>query len=73
MRPKPECLLNYQYSNAMEVEFSEDLIPTIGKEGSNLQVQAKFVQESAIEDGYLKRGYGNAYDFDQKDSLEGFF
>jgi hypothetical protein len=57
----------------MNVEFSEDLIPILEKEGRNLRVQATFVPEKVILDGYLNRGYGNAYDFDQKEPLEGVF
>ncbi len=57
----------------MEVEFSEDLKPTLEKEGSDLQVQAKFVSEQELLAGYLNRPFGNAYDFSQKDQLEGIF
>ena len=57
----------------MNVEFSEDLIPILEKEGRKLQVQATFVPEKVILDGYLNRGYGNAYDFDQQEPLEGVF
>lgn len=54
----------------MHVEFSEALQPALEKESTRLVIQAKYVPENVILDGYLKRGYGNAYDFDQKDHLE---
>ncbi|TAQ88820.1 hypothetical protein B7494_g2845 [Chlorociboria aeruginascens] len=61
------------YRNAMEVEFSEDLRPILENEGSDLQIQAKYVTEKMIVDSYLNRGYGNAYNFDQQEPLEGIF
>lgn len=59
--------------NAMQVEFAKDLMPTLRDEGSDLQIQAKFMSEREVLDAYLKRGFGNAYDFDQGDKIEGVF
>ncbi|KAG9230252.1 hypothetical protein BJ875DRAFT_162296 [Amylocarpus encephaloides] len=61
------------YRNTMEVDFSEKLKPILQKAGSSLQIQAKFVPERQVIDGYLSHGYGNAYDFDQRDRVEGVF
>lgn len=58
----------------MQVEISSDLQPVIERDGGDLQVQAEFIPEQEVLDRYLKRGYGNAYDFDQVDHLpEGIF
>ena len=57
----------------MQVEFAEELTPVLEVEGNELQVQAKFVSQKAILDAYLNRGYGNAYNFDQEEQLEGVF
>ncbi|KEQ68392.1 hypothetical protein M436DRAFT_58482 [Aureobasidium namibiae CBS 147.97] len=60
------------YRNAMTVEFSEDLTPLLDHEGADLQIQRTLVSEQTILDGYLSRGYGNSYDFNQKSRLEDF-
>jgi ectoine hydroxylase-related dioxygenase (phytanoyl-CoA dioxygenase family) len=59
-------------SNAMTIEFSEDLEPILDREEADLQIQRTLVPEQTILDGYLNRGYGNSYNFDQKSRLEGF-
>jgi hypothetical protein len=56
----------------MTVEFSEELAPILDREGANLQIQRTLVPEQTILDGYLRRGYGNSYDFDQESRLESF-
>lgn len=61
------------YRNAMQVEFSEDLKPILEREAENLQVQAKFVPEKEIMEGYLNRPFGNFYDFDQKERVDEVF
>ena len=53
----------------MQVEFSEVLKPTLKEYENDLQVQGVFMSEKDIADRYLNRGFGNAYDFDQKDQL----
>lgn len=59
-------------SNAMTIEFSKDLENVLDREGSDLQIQRKLVSEQKIMDGYLNRGYGNSYNFDQESRLEHF-
>lgn len=56
----------------MTVEFAEDLEALLDREGSGLQIQRTLVPEQTILDGYLSRGYGNSYNFDQESRLEGF-
>lgn len=51
------------------MEFSEDLKSTLGKYESDLQIQGTFLPEKEILDRYMKRGFGNAYDFNQEDRL----
>lgn len=58
--------------NAMNIEFTEELRTTLKDEGSELQVQSTFVPEQTIMEGYLNRGYGNSYNFDQESRLEHF-
>lgn len=53
----------------MQVEFSEALKPTLQSYEKDLQIQGVFMPDQMIIDRYLKRGYGNSYDFDQKDRL----
>ncbi|KAH0191139.1 phytanoyl-CoA dioxygenase family protein, partial [Aureobasidium melanogenum] len=60
------------YRNAMKIEFSEDLETVLDREGSDLQIQRTLVPEQTIMDGYLNRGYGNSYNFDQESRLEHF-
>lgn len=57
----------------MEVKIAEDLAPVLKSYDNDLQIQAKLVPEKVVLDGYLNHGFGNAYDFDQKEPLEGFF
>ena len=57
------------YSNAMQVEFAEELRPILEEYSPVLQIQSKFLPERDILERYLNRGYGNAYDFDQQDRL----
>lgn len=56
----------------MKIEFSEDLETVLDREGSDLQIQRTLVPEQTIMDGYLNRGYGNSYNFDQESRLEHF-
>jgi hypothetical protein len=57
------------HRNAMQVEFAEELRPTLEEYNSVLQIQSAFLPEKDILERYLNRGYGNAYDFDQQDRL----
>jgi hypothetical protein len=59
-------------SNIMTIEFSEDLAPILDHEGADLQIQKTLVTEQTVLNGYLSRGYGNSYNFDQESRLENF-
>ncbi|KAG8854094.1 hypothetical protein FRB96_007800 [Tulasnella sp. 330] len=61
------------YRNPMTVEFSEELKPILQGSRSSLQIQSTFLPEAEIYERYLNRPYGNAYDFDQVDRVEGLF
>ena len=52
----------------MEINFSEELRPQL-ESHRGLWIQGRYMPEQKILDTYLKGGYGNAYDFDQKDKL----
>lgn len=56
----------------MTIEFSKDLEDVLDREGSDLQIQRRLVSEQTIMNGYLNRGYGNSYNFDQESRLEHF-
>jgi hypothetical protein len=57
----------------MEVEFTEGLRNRLAKERTGLEVAATFAKEEEVLKGYLNRPYGNAYDFDQIDKIDGIF
>ena len=57
----------------MQVEFSADLKQRLTAEKTGLHVPAQFVSNEELEKNYLDRPYGNAYDFDQMEKVEGLF
>ena len=57
----------------MEVEFAEELKPRLTVKRTGLQIPARFVSGKELEKNYLNRPYGNAYDFDQAEKVEGVF
>ncbi|KAF2494558.1 phytanoyl-CoA dioxygenase family protein [Lophium mytilinum] len=59
--------------NPMRVEFDEELREVLESAGGDLQVQGVFMPRAELEERYLKRGFGNSYDFDQQDRLEELF
>lgn len=61
------------YRNQMDVEFSKELAGRLTMEKTGLQVAAKFVSDEELLKNYLNRPYGNAYDFDQIEQIEGIF
>ena len=61
------------YRNQMTVEFSEDLKDELTLEKTGLQIPATFCSSQELEKNYLNRPYGNAYDFNQVDKIEGIF
>ncbi|KAI9729383.1 MAG: hypothetical protein M1834_006907 [Cirrosporium novae-zelandiae] len=61
------------YRNEMKVQFAQELKAELEEKGSDLQIQADFIPAKSVEEGYLNKPFGNAYDFDQKDPLVGIF
>ncbi|KAH7398542.1 phytanoyl-CoA dioxygenase family protein [Pyrenochaeta sp. MPI-SDFR-AT-0127] len=61
------------YRNSMEVEFAEELAGRLTPEKTGLQVAATFVTGEQLMRNYLNRPYGNAYDFNQSERIEGVF
>ena len=57
----------------MEVEFAEGLRERLTKEKTGLEVAATFASDELVLQAYLNRPFGNAYDFDQVDKVEGIF
>jgi len=57
----------------MTVEFAEELKEKLTPEKTGLEIAAIFVKGEDITKNYLNRPYGNAYDFDQVDKIEGVF
>lgn len=57
----------------MEVEFAESLRDRLSTEKTGLEVAATFASDEGVLKGYLNRPYGNAYDFNQVDRIEGVF
>jgi hypothetical protein len=53
----------------MRVEFADDLRPTLEHHESALQIQSRYMPAGEIEERYLDRPFGNAYDFGQEDGL----
>lgn len=63
-------MLTKLHRNPMTVEFSQELEPLLREYADVLQIQSTFVTEEEIMDRYLKRAFGNAYDFDQMNRLQ---
>ncbi|EOA86762.1 uncharacterized protein SETTUDRAFT_88610 [Exserohilum turcica Et28A] len=61
------------YRNAMEVEFAEELAERLSPAKTGLDVAAKFIAAEHLLKNYMNRSFGNAYDFDQRDKIEGVF
>jgi hypothetical protein len=57
----------------MSVEFDEDLQPVLESNGKDVQIHSRFLPANEIRKRYLKRGFGNSYDFNQVDRLEELF
>ncbi|EEU39363.1 uncharacterized protein NECHADRAFT_94287 [Fusarium vanettenii 77-13-4] len=58
------------FRNRMRLEFGQDVKPILEKlEGEGklgLDVPVDWVSREAVLEGYLNRGFGNSYDFDQE-------
>lgn len=48
----------------MRLELGESFIPLV-ESSTDLDVRADFVPDQVAMDGYLNRGFGNSYDFNQ--------
>lgn len=57
----------------MEVEFAHELAERLSPEKCGLNVAAQFISSEQLLKSYLNRAYGNAYDFDQSEKIEGIF
>ncbi|CAO2654981.1 Nn.00g117140.m01.CDS01 [Neocucurbitaria sp. VM-36] len=61
------------YRNSMDVEFAEELAYRLSPEKTGLQIAATYVTNEQLLENYLNRPYGNAYDFNQVERIEGVF
>jgi hypothetical protein len=57
----------------MTVEFAQELKEKLTPEKTGLHIPATFVSGAQLKKNYLNRPYGNAYDFDQIEKVEGIF
>jgi hypothetical protein len=57
----------------MEIELSDKLKGHFSHAETGLHAAAKYLSEDEVLKSYLNRPYGNAYDFDQTDKIEGMF
>jgi hypothetical protein len=57
----------------MQVEFAEGLQDQLTPEKTGLQIAATYAPDEQVLKDYLNRPYGNAYDFDQIERIEGVF
>lgn len=57
----------------MMVEIADDLKDRLTLEKTGLQIAATYVKSEQLLQNYLNRPYGNAYDFNQSDKIEGVF
>lgn len=61
------------YRNSMHVEFAEELADRLTAEKTGLHIAATYVTNEQLLRNYLNRPYGNAYDFNQSERIEGVF
>ncbi|EDU42045.1 phytanoyl-CoA dioxygenase family protein [Pyrenophora tritici-repentis] len=61
------------YRNQMQVEFAEELEEELSLEKTGLRVAGTYVPSEQLLKNYLNRPYGNAYDFNQTEKIEGVF
>jgi hypothetical protein len=57
----------------MNVEVAEELKGQLDVGRTGLDVAAIYVTHEQLLQNYLNRSYGNAYDFNQTDKVEGVF
>ncbi|EUC41860.1 hypothetical protein COCMIDRAFT_105064 [Bipolaris oryzae ATCC 44560] len=61
------------YRNSMQVEFAQELAERLLPEKTGLDIAAQYIPSEQLLKNYLNRSFGNAYDFDQSDKVEGIF
>jgi ectoine hydroxylase-related dioxygenase (phytanoyl-CoA dioxygenase family) len=54
------------YRNQMRLQLGDDIRPTVESEIKGLEVPVDWVPADIARESYLDRGFGNSYDFDQK-------
>lgn len=57
----------------MEVEFAEELKEKLSPEKTGLYTAATYVPSQQLLKNYMNRSYGNDYEFDQSEKIEGIF
>lgn len=57
----------------MTVEVAEDLRDDLDPKKTGLPIAATYVPSDDLLKNYLNRPYGNAYDFDQIEKIDGIF
>jgi hypothetical protein len=57
----------------MTVEVAEDLREDFNPKKTGLPIAATYVPSDELLKNYLDRPYGNAYDFDQVEKIDGIF
>lgn len=57
----------------MEIEVAAELKNRLTFENTGLEVAATYATSAEVLKNYLNRPYGNAYDFDQIDRIQGVF
>lgn len=57
----------------MYVEFADGLKDRLSLDKTGLNIAATYVSDDELLKNYLNRPYGNAYDFNQIDRVEGVF
>ncbi|KAF3044143.1 hypothetical protein E8E12_010351 [Didymella heteroderae] len=68
-----EIWLGTHSATSIADQEADDLKERLTREQTGLDVAATFASEKEVLRGYLNRPYGNAYDFDQFDKIEGIF
>jgi hypothetical protein len=57
----------------MSVELAEELEEQLDAGRTGFQAAATYVSHDQLLQNYLSRPYGNAYDFNQTEKIEGVF
>lgn len=49
----------------MKLQFADDLKEIVESEGGSLEIPVEWASKAAVNEQYLNRAFGNAYDFSQ--------